>query len=137
MTFTLQQLLDHARRRPPGYIEDILAAAGITESVQSLSPSATINLQPATFNQLRAKYQPTLHALATDYQNTTQPWRVGGIPVLDETAADARADTCALCAEFRLKDGRLICRAWGCEPLMFWLKSTPCLFQKWTSGTPV
>jgi hypothetical protein len=141
MKIPIQHILARAKHRPPGYIEEVLAAAGIsmvgTRSTASPSSLPSIlDLPSSTYEELCAKYRPPipdLRALATDYAGATAAWRIAGFPVLDERSAYARADICALCAEFRLKDGKLTCRAYGCEPLKFWLEVTPCLLEKWPS----
>jgi hypothetical protein len=136
MRIPLQHVLERARHRPPGYVEEVLAAAGISSPVESLPLTSYLELPTSVYEALCAKYRPAapeLRALATDYEKAIASWRSAGYPVLDEAAADTRADRCALCEQFRIKDGRLVCRAYGCEPLKFWLGSTPCLLDRWPS----
>lgn len=136
--FTLDQLREKAAIRPPGYFEDVIAAASVEED--------SVTLDQVAYQTLSAKYrgssaappptEPTAAELAANFTVAVARWSAAGFPVVSRKIYDARAAICAPC-EFwdgsaRLDLGKCTHKKCGCTKMKRWLATEKCPLGKWS-----
>ena len=135
--FTLDQLRAKAAMRPPGYFEDVLAAASVE--------GESVTLDQETFQILAGKYressaaprpqEPTAAELAANFSSALARWSAAGFPVTSRLTYEARATVCEPCefwdATARLGLGKCLHKKCGCTKMKRWLATEKCPVGKW------
>ena len=136
---TRTQLQIRAKDRPPGYLEDILAAASRIEGNE-------IFLTPEAHQALVDKYrgavprEPRGFELAQNFTGAMARFIAAGVPVLTAEEYAAREAACRACINPR--DGLPTweesayfglgkCRACGCSRLKRWMRTERCRLGRW------
>jgi hypothetical protein len=135
--FTLDQLREKARIRPPGYYEEVLSLAAVDGD--------SVSLRDEDYRQLIEKYRDTAAAkppeepsaleLAANFSVAVSKWAAAGFPVVHREVFEARSEVCSACAFWdgsaRLGLGKCTHRKCGCTRMKRWLATEGCPLGKW------
>lgn len=109
-----------APHRPPGYLDEMLAAGTIDGD--------TITFDDATHAALTAKYRPTRLEMAKNLARAVANWVAAGFPIVDQKTFDLRAGPggCQTCPHARPVGEKFGCAICGCGEVKLWLATEQC-----------
>lgn len=134
---TLADIRAKAKRRPEGYLEDVLMAAHEVTDTHVL-------LTTEKFQELSDKYrkekvapkeEPGVLDLITNFTGSLTKWVAAGFPVTTEEEYKQRMAICKGCPKWKENPlsievlGR--CSLCGCTGFKPWLKTEACPEEKW------
>lgn len=122
MKFPLADVYANAVNRPPGYVEDVLAAGVVVGD--------DIEMSDAAYAALVAKYNPPsiLRQVGSAAAAVTR-WVSAGRPTRSEMEHLAVSVECSLCLRWDARSGR--CLECGCCGLKHWWATESCPLGKW------
>jgi hypothetical protein len=133
MILSIQQILDRARHRPAGYVEDIVSHSSVLGD--------QLLIEDSEYIRLRKKYRgrqpmpPLLADLLADYQAAIKPFIGVGFLTIPQKRYEARAAVCDQCDFWNATafDNRGACEHPGrpCRKIQRWLNNEFCAAGKW------
>jgi hypothetical protein len=119
----IQDVLERAKERPPGYFEDVMLRGRVD--------GQEIELEEAAFKALARKYSdPSFLRKVASAADAGLNWALQGFPVVTN---EQHATRMALCQACEFWEAGLVdrCTKCGCSSLKLWLATEQCPVGKW------
>ena len=128
--FPLAQVRKHAKLRPEGYYEELVAAGRIDGD--------SLLIEQEALYELHVKYTPFKLALVKHGLAAARRWFAAGCPLIGKEDFEHRVDQCAACDEWvegDVREGKGHCRLCGCGKAKLHLATEECpdLPARWAS----